>query len=65
MVTLNGKTIENAEGLNVCELLEREKYPATLIAVECNGQIVSRNNYEHHRFCDGDVIEVVRFVGGG
>lgn len=65
MITLNGNEIEDASGLNVTQLLTRENYPTKLIAVECNGMIVPRSNFEHHCFCDGDIIEVVRFVGGG
>ncbi len=65
MITLNGNQVPDAEGLNVTELLIREGYPTRLIAVECNGSIVPRNAYESHHFTDGDVVEVVRFVGGG
>lgn len=65
MITVNGKPVDDAVGLNVTELLTREDYPTKMIAVECNGEIISRANYENYRFKDGDCIEVVRFVGGG
>jgi thiamine biosynthesis protein ThiS len=33
--------------------------------VERNGEIVPRDRYEECELRDGDVIEVVHFVGGG
>ena len=36
-----------------------------LVAVEYNGSIVPKNQYEEKILTDGDVIEVVSFVGGG
>ncbi|MGN0151897.1 MAG: sulfur carrier protein ThiS [Wujia sp.] len=65
MITLNGSNCPQANGMNVIDLLKQEGYPTRLIAVECNGQIIPKNEYENHRFSDGDTIEVVRFVGGG
>ena len=35
------------------------------IAVERNGDIVPKAQYDETMLCDGDVVEVVSFVGGG
>ncbi len=65
MIIINGEKVDNVEGLNVIQLLEHEGYPTRMIAVEVNGEIIPRKDYETHHFKDGDTIEVVRFVGGG
>ncbi len=65
MIIVNGADCPQAAGLTVKELLEQEGYPTKSVAVECNGNIVPKNKYEAYRFSDGDVVEVVRFVGGG
>ena len=63
MLYLNGKEIENCAGLN--ELLEKNGYRKDRIAVEINGEIIKKNDYDKTKLNDGDKIEVVSFVGGG
>ncbi len=35
------------------------------IAVEKNGQLVKRDKFDTEELRDGDLLELVRFVGGG
>ena len=35
------------------------------VAAEVNGEIVVRAKHAEHQLADGDVIELVHFVGGG
>lgn len=65
MAILNGAACPDAAGLSVTALLAREGYPTKMIAVECNGSIIPREQYETHLLAEEDVIEVVQFVGGG
>lgn len=65
MIMVNGKPVENAVGLNVTELLALVDLPQNRVAVESNGEIIPKKDYESHRFQDGDTVEVVQFVGGG
>lgn len=65
MIKVNGEVIENAEGMTITELLKLRDLPDRMIAIECNGMIVPRKTWEERTLCDGDHIEVVRFVGGG
>jgi thiamine biosynthesis protein ThiS len=65
MITLNGRPVDNADGLSLAELLARENYAMNTIAVACNEEIVSRANYDRTRLADGDVIDIVRIVAGG
>jgi len=65
MITVNGNKISNADNLSLSDYLVRESYTISLVAVECNGSIVPKTQYEEKILTDGDVIEVVSFVGGG
>ena len=65
MITANGNKISNADNLSLAHYLVREGYTISLVAVECNGSIVPKTQYEEKILTHGDVIEVVSFVGGG
>ncbi|PSH02976.1 MAG: thiamine biosynthesis protein ThiS [Acidobacteria bacterium] len=65
MITLNGRIVDDADELSVAALLSRENYVSSRVAVECNGRIIPKAQYEHKQVTDGDVLEVVCFVGGG
>lgn len=64
MVRINGKNID-AIDMTFAEYLESQGYSLTRIAVEVNGQILKKQDYAVTRIKDGDVIEIVGFVGGG
>ena len=40
-------------------------YNTARVAVELNGDIVPKAKYHETVFKDGDIVEVVSFVGGG
>ena len=65
MIYVNGNKIGNADNLCLSDYLVREGYTISFVAVECNGSIVPKTKYEERILTDGDVIEVVSFVGGG
>ncbi|MCB2358576.1 sulfur carrier protein ThiS [Clostridium estertheticum] len=65
MIYINGNEISNANNLRLSDYLVREGYKISCVAVECNDYIVPRTQYEEKILTDGDVIEVVSFVGGG
>ena len=64
MVTVNGQP-QNAAGQSLAHLLEELGLSAGRIAVERNGEIVPKAQYDALLLEDGDTLEVVRFVGGG
>ena len=64
MIRVNGKDYDFKE-MTIEELLTELQYPLTRIAVERNQMIVPKSKYSEVKTKDGDVIEVVRFVGGG
>ena len=52
-------------GKTVAEYLETADYDRERIAVERNGEIVPRAQYDGTVLLEGDCVEVVSFVGGG
>lgn len=64
MVKINGKDL-NVAGKSIAEYLATTNYDPKRIAVERNGDIVPKAQYEDTFLCDGDTVEVVSFVGGG
>lgn len=67
MVTINGDTFELPKGSNLSlkDYLESKGYTLQRVAVECNGDIVPKCEYSNKTIHDGDVLEVISFVGGG
>lgn len=65
MVQVNGERIDAADGVTLARYLEQNGYKKDRIAVERNGEIVPKAEYESRVLQNGDVIEVVSFVGGG
>lgn len=64
MVRVNGKEFDIAE-TNVNEYLLNSGYDINRVAVEINGEILPKLQYENTILKDGDIVEVVSFVGGG
>jgi sulfur carrier protein len=64
-LTVNGEAHDVPSGITVRGLLERLELTRGPVAVERNGDVVPRAEHEGAVLADGDVIEVVHFVGGG
>lgn len=64
MVKINGENLI-LEGKTLAEYLGQTEYDRNRIAVERNGQIVPKADYDTTVLQDGDCLEVVSFVGGG
>jgi sulfur carrier protein len=62
---INGEEREIADGLTVTALLEERKIRPARVVVERNREIVAREVYGITRLADGDMLEIVHFVGGG
>lgn len=65
MIQANGRSFEGRESMTIRQFLEREGYDITRTVVEQNGEILMKSSYDERTLKDGDVIEVVSFVGGG
>ena len=65
VVTVNGLVTECPSGFSVNELLLQLQLPLDRVAVERNLRIVRRDERERVAVEQGDIFEVVTFVGGG
>jgi sulfur carrier protein len=63
--TVNGEVLELPDGLSVESLLARLDLSTDRVAVERNGLVVKRARHREVPVEDGDVLEIVTFVGGG
>ncbi|MCR4862314.1 MAG: sulfur carrier protein ThiS [Ruminococcus sp.] len=64
MVKINGEMLAK-DGMNVADVLAEMNINPQNVAVELNEEIVPKASYGSTVLSDGDVLEVVRFVGGG
>ena len=64
MVTINGKDVD-AAGMTIAAYLEQAEYDPRVVVVEKNEEIVGKDTYQKTTLADGDVIEIVTFMGGG
>ncbi|NJB94313.1 sulfur carrier protein ThiS [Xanthomonas arboricola] len=64
-IQLNGTPRDIPDDLLLATLLEQEGLAQRRVAVEINGEIVSRGRHAMHRLRAGDVVEIVHALGGG
>ncbi len=62
---INGEDTGNLKAKTVKELLDELKIETGRVAVEVNLTIIKKSDYDNFRLKDGDVVEIVNFVGGG
>jgi len=64
-ITINGRMQSFAAPLTVARALEHLALQNKRIALERNGEIVPRSQFDAVELADGDTIEIVVAVGGG
>jgi len=64
-LTVNGEPRQFDPPLRVAELVDRLGLTGKRIAVELNGEIVPKSQYDDTPLADGDRLEIVVAVGGG
>lgn len=62
---INGKRVELEGPTPLLAYLQRLEVSPRSVAVEHNGVIIQRDAYADAMLGDGDVVEIVRMVGGG
>ncbi len=62
---INGKPVELAQPTPLLAYLEQMGVDARAVAVEHNGLILGREGYASCTLREGDIVEIVRMVGGG
>jgi sulfur carrier protein len=64
-LTVNGKPVELEGPLPLLAYLRSLGVDPRAVAVELNERIIERSEFESATLNEGDVVEVVRMVGGG
>ena len=64
-VLVNGRPVELDRPTALLDYLEKMGVTPRSVAVEHNGVILERSGYAGATLQDGDVVEIVRMVGGG
>ena len=64
-VQINGKQVQLEGPTPLLAYLEQLGVNPRAVAVEHNGVIIERDAYATTTLGDGDVVEIVRMVGGG
>lgn len=61
---INGENLE-FDTLKFTDYLKEKGLKAEFVALELNGKIISKDEFQSVVFQKGDIAEVVSFVGGG
>lgn len=64
MVIINGEE-KKADGMLLSDYVAQNEWKSERIAVEINGVVIPRSEYDITTLNDGDSVEIVSFVGGG
>jgi thiamine biosynthesis protein ThiS len=62
---VNGENIALEKPMDLMRFLALSGFDEKLVAVERNGDIVPRGSFAAVELDDGDVLEILHFVGGG
>lgn len=65
MIKINGIEESCAKGMTIMEYLNSKGYRLGFIAIELNGKIIPKSEYESRIISESDTMEIVSFVGGG
>ena len=64
-ITINGQEKQLAAPFNLQSLVKQFCRNANRVIAEVNGRIVKNTAWDQTSIHDGDVVELVNFVGGG
>jgi sulfur carrier protein len=64
-IVVNGQPQRAPEGLSVARLLDFLKIDPSRVAIELDGQIARKKDWESLMIGEGARVEIVWFVGGG
>lgn len=65
IITINGKEREVPYNLTVSGLVSFLNINSERVAIELNREIVKKSNWDNIYLKNGDILEIVSFVGGG
>lgn len=64
-IICNGEECEVATGTYLGEFIGKLGHDPDSLVAECDGKILTRDEYDDFALSEGVVVELIRFVGGG
>ncbi len=64
-ITVNGKAVALENSNYIADFVVERNVTGTMYVIEKNGKIVNKEDYATETLSEGDVLELVGFVGGG
>lgn len=65
MIQINGEPAADAAGKTLLTYVEETGYVPAHVAIEHNLKIIPRDEWNNVTIADGDIIEILQFMGGG
>lgn len=62
---INGRTEQVPDGITAAQLVEHLDLVGQRLAMEVNREIIPRGSFATYHLQAGDVVEIVRAIGGG
>lgn len=64
-IRLNGENRQVTDGISVQALIDELNVPSRAMAIAVNRRVVTKAQWKQHALQPGDVVELVRAIGGG
>lgn len=64
-IMVNGTEQEIEQSASISDVLAQRGTEKTLVSVELNFSIIPRDKWDSVLLEEGDIMEIIRFVGGG
>lgn len=64
-IICNGETKEINPDTTLVNFIRNIELNPDTVVVECDGRIMKRDEYDTFILSEGNVLELIRFVGGG
>ena len=65
MIIINGKEESIDDGFSIGDLLKEKNLDFDSVVVEHNRVIIDKSDYDNIELKEKDLLEILRFVGGG
>ena len=64
-IICNGETREIIQNTTLVDFIRQMEIKPDTVVAECDGRIIKRDEYDTLVLQEGNVLELIRFVGGG
>ena len=64
-IKVNGKKVQLIKKTSIKSLLNKQKIPIKMVAIELNKKILDKSKISKIYIKENDNIEIVHFIGGG